>query len=514
MRHKIKWLFFISMAFVGCNDDLTEVNTPDVVSIPEVKATAGTADFSKYVALGDSFAAGFSDGALFINGQKNAYTSILAQQMAEAGGGAFKIPLMNDNIGGLLIGGTKIQNVRLYFEAGTSSPTPVAGSPTTEVLQKLSGAYNNMGVPGAKSYHLIAPNYGNLAGVSVGTANPYFARFASSSTTTVLGDAVAQTPTFFSLWIGGNDVLSYATSGGVTKTQDPTNGEEITPTATFQFAYNNLIAGLTANGTKGVVANLPAITTLPHFTTVPYNPLTAKLLGKNNVIEGIATITALNSQLYGPLKQALTAFGAGDRINLLSTTLANPLLIKDETLTNLSAQLTAAFTPTLGAATAAFYGSIFGQARQTKSSDLILLPTSSIIATAPTGIPAPLDKYGITYPLEDKHVLIPSEIDEIKTATIAYNTIIKTNADSKGLAFVDTNAFMSQLQRGIVIENLTISTTYVSGGTFSLDGIHPTPRGYALIANLFVDAINTKYGATLKKVSLTNYPILYPKEIK
>ena len=30
---------------------------------------------------------------------------------------------------------------------------------------------------------------------------------------------------------------------------------------------------LTANGAKGVVANVPYITDLPHFTTVPHNPV-------------------------------------------------------------------------------------------------------------------------------------------------------------------------------------------------------------------------------------------------
>ena len=80
------------------------------------------------------------------------------------------------------------------------------------------------------------------------------------------------------------------------------------------------------------MANLPYITTLPHFTTVPYNPLTAKSIGKDNEAVGLATIKLLNAQLYGPLKAALTAFGAGDRINLLSETAASPVLIKDETL--------------------------------------------------------------------------------------------------------------------------------------------------------------------------------------
>jgi hypothetical protein len=82
-----------------------------------------------------------------------------------------------------------------------------------------SGPYQNLGVPGAKSFHLGAAEYGNAAGVALGKANPYYVRFASSATSSVLQDAVSQSPTFFSLWIGNNDVLSYATNGGKGKDQ-------------------------------------------------------------------------------------------------------------------------------------------------------------------------------------------------------------------------------------------------------------------------------------------------------
>ena len=260
------------------------------------------------------------------------------------------------------------------------------------------------------------------------------------------------------------------------------------------------------------------------------NPLSTSVLGGGNVAVGQATVSALNAQLYGPLKQALTAFGAGDRINLLSTTVANPLLIKDESLTNLSAQLTAAFTPTftatmgstLGAQTAAFYGAVFGQARQATATDLVLLPTQSAIGAAPTAAnsglgvapPSPLNKFGITFPLQDTHVLIPSEVAEIKVATDAYNASIKAIADAKGLAFVDAKAIMDKLSTtGIASNNFTVKAEYVFGGAFSLDGVHPSPRGYALIANAFIDAINAKYSSTFKKVDLGNYRILFPASL-
>jgi lysophospholipase L1-like esterase len=484
----------------------------------EEPVSAGSANFTKYVALGDSFAAGYSDGALFVEAQKGAYPNILAQQFAEAGGGAFSTPLMGDNIGGLLLGGNVIAGQRLYFNG--SAPVAVSGAPTTNVATKVTGPFGNLGVPGAKSYHLVAAGYGNVAGVAAGLANPYYARFATSATSTVLADAVAQTPTFFSLWIGGNDVLGYATSGGIgvnqTGNMNPATygSNDITDPTVFASVYNSLVTGLTANSAKGVVANLPYVNTLPFFTTVPVSPLSPAALGAN--------LATLNAQLYGPLKQVLTAFGAGDRINLLSATAANPLLIRDESLTNLQAQLTAAFTPSLGAATAAFYGAVFGQARQTTSADLVLLTTQSAIGAAPTaansglGIapPAPLNSFGISYPLQDMHVLIPTEVAQIKVATDAYNVSIKAIADAKGLAFVDAKAIMDKLSTtGIVANNFTMTSTFVFGGSFSLDGVHPSPRGYALISNAFIDAINSKYSSTLKKVDLGKYRILFPASL-
>ena len=516
MIKNFKWLLLASLAFVACdNEDEVKI---DANSSDGKPLTAGSAVVTKYVALGDSYAAGYSDNALFSLGQEGSYANIIAKQFALAGGGEFKTPLMADNVGGLLLGGNVIAGPRLYFNG--SAPVSVSGKPSTEVTTKLTGTFNNLGVPGAKSYHLVASGYGNVAGVSGGLANPYFARFATSASTTVVADAVAQDPTFFSLWIGGNDILGYATSGGSGKNQtgnlDPKTyaSNDITDPNVFASAYSTIVNALTAKGAKGVVANLPYVTALPYFTTVPFNPLSNAVLGGGNVAVGQATVDALNTQLYGPLKQALTAFGAGDRINLMSTTTANPLLIRDESLANLSAQLTAAFTPSLGAATAAFYGQIFGQARQATKDDLVVLTTQSVIGTAPAGIPVPLNKFGITYPLQDKDVLTKDEILEVKTATDAYNATIKSVADAKGLAFVELKGVTDKLASGgIVYNGYNTTSTFVTGGMFSLDGVHPSPRGYAIIANLFTEAINTKYGSNFKSVNVGLYRILYPESL-
>ncbi|NBL63939.1 G-D-S-L family lipolytic protein [Flavobacterium sp. NST-5] len=505
MNKNFKWLYLVPLVLTACSSDDSETSIEEPVVI-----VSGEADFSKYIALGNSLTAGYSDNALYKRGQEQSYPKLLAEQFALAGGGEFSVPYTNDNTGGLLLGGNLIAQPRLFFNG--SGPASLPGTPTTDITNPVSGPVNNMGIPGAKLYHLVAPGYGSVAGVAAGTANPYYVRFASSASASVIQDAVAQNATFFTLWIGNNDILTYASSGGVgidqTGNTNPATyaNNDITDPGVFANVYNQLLQALTANGAKGVVANIPDITTIPFFTFIKYNQLTQA----NLTIGGANQVAALNTQLYGPLKQALTAFGSGDRIELLSATGNNPMLMVDKTLPNLSAQLTAALTMAgYPPSQAAFLGSVYGQARQTRPTDYILLSSSTEIGQNQTGVPTPFNIKGITYPLQDHNILIPSEVAMIQNAANQYNATIESLATQYNLAFVDAKAILSQVNTtGIPYEGYTLKSEFIFGGAFSLDGVHPTGRGYALLANKFIEAINTKYGSNLPLKKISNYDIL------
>ena len=480
---------------------VTSCKTDFETDVADIAVTSGEADFSKYVALGNSLTSGYRDGTVYLDGQLESYPAMIAEQMQKAGGGTFTQPLVPDNIGGF----ANIPGFRgkLTLQVVNGALTPVY-STAVSTLDRLTGTYNNMGVPGAKSFHLVTNGYGNMAGLASGTANPYFVRFASSSTASVLEDAMAQNPTFFSLWIGNNDVLSYATSGGVgTNQTGNTNprtysSNDITDPNVLAGSIKAVLEGMKSVGaTKGVIANIPNVTSIPFFTTVPYNAVPLDE----------AQATALNAQLVGRLKPVLTALGQGDRLKTLVVG-QNPLLIKDETLTDLSAQITAVLTRNgVSAAEAAFIGITYGQARHTTSEDLILLSTKPVIKSKVTGVSEQFNKLGITYPLEDKYVLTKSEVAQVQTATNAYNTQIKALAEAYGLAFVDANAKMVELGKnsGIQYNGVNYSTTFVTGGSFSLDGVHLTGKGYAVIANEFIKAINAKYKSNLRQVNPNNY---------
>lgn len=498
---KIFIIFTIILFTVSCqNEDYLVkprlVETPQASEIP-VTYTSGTADFSNYVAVGNSLTAGYSDGALFIEGQTNSFPNILATQFSLAGGGAFTQPLMNDNLGGLLLGGQQITSNRLIlsFASGSPSPVPVSGTPSTEVSNIKPGPYNNMGVPGAKSFHLLAPGYGNIAGVASGAANPFFARMASSPNATVIGDAVSENGSFFSLWIGANDILGFAASGGVGVDQTGNfdaatyGSNDITDPQVFMGVYNALLQNLTSTGAKGIVVNLPSITTIPYFTTVPYNaiPLDAATAATLN-----GAFAAYNGGLQFVVDNTpfLTQAEADKRmVHFVEG--QNPVLILDKDLTDLTG-LNPALT----------------NMRQATAEDLLVLTSRTFLGTTVGGNPQLIN--GVSVPLADKWVLTPQEQTAVSTARTAYNQTIENFATQYGLAFFDADALMQQmLTTGITENGITSTAVYATGGGFSLDGVHPSPRGYSIIANGMIDAINAKYGSNLPKVNVGNYKGLY-----
>ena len=499
MKNTIKFMIgLLAIGLVSCEPEFENAVTD------EGFYDAGDADFSNYVALGNSLTAGFADNALYMSGQQNSYPNIMAQQFGFVGGGDFTQPLTSDNLGGLLLGGVQISGNRLVLSAdenGNPFPAPLDGTPTTDVTTSATGPFNNMGVPGAKSFHLVTPGYGSVAGVANGTANPWFARFATSESSTVLADAVSLNPTFFSLWIGNNDILGYATSGGSGVDQagnlDPSTygGNDITDPNVFAAAYSAQVDALTANGAKGVLLNIPDVTSIPYFTTVPTRtiPLDA------------ATAGAVNAQfvLYNGALGQLVAGGfispeeaAIRQINFIEG--INYPIMTDVDLTDVTAIL-------IGAGLDPQTAALLGQLRQVKSDDLVVLLTASLIGTTPD--PSnPAGILGVSLPLPNSFVLSSTEQARVAAAGAAYNAIIEGLAAANELGYGDMKSALADVAaNGAFYNGGVLTSTLVTGGAFSLDGVHPSPRGYAFTANTIIDVINTTYNASVPKVDIGTY---------
>ena len=343
-------------------------------------------------------------------------------------------------------------------------------------------------------------------------ANPYFVRFASSPQASVLADALAQDPTFFSLWIGNNDVLGYATSGGTGVNQagnlNPATygSNDITDPQVFAQVYSQMVQALTANGAGGVLINIPDVTDIAFFNTVPNNALqldaqTAASL--TSYFGAVSQVFAGGLMAQGvPQEQAMALAaqyaitfneGANRFIIDVPVTQSNPLGFRQMTEDELI-QLQVDQS-----ALASGYGSVNLTAEVQQVLGLLMSG----------GTPTPEQAnilFGGVNGLDDADVLDSTEISEIQTATTSFNQTISAVANANGLAMVDANELLNNVaDGGLSYDGGTVTAAYATGGAFSLDGVHLTPRGYAIVANEIIDQINKTYNSTVPKVNVGQY---------
>jgi len=487
---KNRYIYLTVLAALGLTACEPEFDQ-ELEDTPITAQESGDADFSKYVAVGASITAGYADGAVYIDGQDSAFPKLIAEKMEAAGGGTFTTPFMADNIGGFAGVYDEDENLafnsRLVYNVATGAPELYTDSPANSITDFVTGYYSNMGIPGMKSFHSLFAGYGASAGVSVSPVltNPYFARIASSDDATVIGDAVAQDPTFFSLWLGGNDVLDYATTGGTGDLQDitteiaPEDGD-ITDTTYFAGVYSTALSSLTANGASGVLFNVPAVTDLPYFTTVGYNVIpmdAATAEATNTAYSGYNTAVA-----YAYSLGYIDADEYAARTISFSESTSNAVVIVDEDLTDLTA---------IDAAVLNY--------RQATEEDLLVLTAASVIGTLADATDA-TTVYGVGVPLGDEFVLTPEEQELISDATTSYNTTIAALAAADAnLMLFDANTLLTTLKdSGITSEGTTVTGDISLTGAFSLDGIHLNPRGNAVFANMVIEDINDYFGSTLQ----------------
>lgn len=507
-----------SVLMIGCEQEVAELTPPQ-----EIVGEPGTADFTVFVSLGNSLTAGFQAGALFTEGQNNSYPAIMANQFAMVSeNNSFDQPDINSvngynstlsNPGGGIIRGRLV----LFDADGTGPGTPVpapAGTPgmpapynTADLPAAFTGnksELNNFGVPGILLGQVLTPLTG---GPSSGNPayNALYARFATNpGTSTIIGDAIAKNPTFFSFWLGNNDVLGYATTGG-------SGAVALTDPAAFETQYAAAITQLLAVSAdiKGVVATIPDVTTIPFFTTVKYNAVT---LDQTKVDQLNPAFAGYNAALDGLKNPAFGgAFGTAAQLDARKITYAvgsNPILIADKNAQDLgdgfdALQGAGAITPAQRAALAPYE-----QVRQASSADIITLSAGSVLGTLVGGNPQLIN--GVTIPLADQYVLLPAEITAVKERTVAFNNIINDIvADNAArLALADINAKFTSVVtlETRMVDGIPVNATFAPpAGLFSPDGVHPNNRGSAYIARVFVEAINAKFGSTVPLPNIATY---------
>ncbi len=93
-------------------------------------------------------------------------------------------------------------------------------------------------------------------------------------------------------------------------------------------------------------------------------------------------------------------------------------------------------------------------------------------------------------------------IAHAQTAVLSYNEIIMQLSGEFSAVVVDDHGLFARIAKHGYTANGKHLTTRFLGGLFSLDGIHPTNTGYAILANEWIRTINRALGTGLTKVNV------------
>lgn len=216
----------------------------------ESESNLGDADFTSFVAIGNSLTAGVSDGALFKDAQKNSFPNLIAKMAGVDNN--FEQPIMGGN-------GFSFNENEGRFSLNLATFSIDILPAGTEENRNLNRAYNNLGIP------LIRANQLYTATTSVeADSNHFVDKILRGSGRTAIEEALSLNPTLITLWVGNNDVLESAALGFADENYIYTEPND------FANHLNNIVNELTNNTNAPIfIANIFDITDLPYFTSLP-----------------------------------------------------------------------------------------------------------------------------------------------------------------------------------------------------------------------------------------------------
>ena len=466
---------------------------------PELDNTAdpGNADFSVYLNLGGAGMAGFMNGALYRSGQESSVAAILHRQFQGTGQVVFQQAIINSETGynefiqeGPAISGRFVY--RFVSSADTPEITILEGTPV-EPYTADRNMVTDLAVPFLKTIDLSDPE--------LPSRNVYFNRFSSSpGTRTLLQQATGLNPTFFTLWLGMADVFNYARTGALADPLPEPGSVGFYDMVRAEDFENSLDIALeqllSDSNVKGVIANIPDLKDLPYFFLYHY-----KFMRLTNS----ALRTAQNT-LYAEFNDAVALH------NVIPDAELRPYIsLDDNGLAFLSPQAIVVLDTSL---TDAYYpdGRPLPKIRQLQAGEMVLM--SVPVKDMPSGL-------GWLDPLPPQYYLSIYQVSEIQARINAFNQIIlqAVNRYPGRLALADVKALYTRLapasrsnafnvpesDQPVLYNGVPVMFDLSLNSAISLDGLHPNPRGSALIANLFIEAMNRDFGATIPTVDINLY---------
>lgn len=432
----------LAFLLVGCT--LDDPNSPKSLKTP-----TGAQIFKNYVAIGNSLTAGFMDSGLLINGQMNSFPLLIAQAIGLKSDDFTQPYVAFPGIGSTDTGNPLLIAGVLHFDG--SSVVPVGTTDAAAVQGLLLAAaqpapYHNLGVPGALSADIL--NAYDAASSAGGV--PFFdfinraSLYGNTQEDVVVLETDGVTP----------KPITYETAS--TGWQAITKGPTL---ATVWIGNNGILGGATGG-----------------------NPSGANMV---NPVDFGANFSDLMQVLAGGLVER-TGFPA-------TIVVANIPGITD----------TAYFlTPTTFEAAA---GGAWPWGTDDADVALYTFPVLSWIADPAnqgTAIPSNYTLTGTEQGLVDGYV---TNYNAAITATVA--AINASGMATVGL--IDVNQVLNDLPAAqkthfmLLLPQMGNDVAMAAAATrFSLDGVHPNNKGYGVVANAFIDVINTLAGTEVAAIDV------------
>ncbi|MCS7074500.1 MAG: SGNH/GDSL hydrolase family protein, partial [Bacteroidia bacterium] len=408
----------------------------------EINFNTGRADLSKVVIIGGQYLSGWQHGAVSITGQQQSISGILARQFQLAGGGTISQAWLPDGKGigwnpnvtdAVFVSSFQLAqgyNCKGEFGYKVLRDTLRNNQINSYFLRTNQAVPQIVAVPLATTAEYFNPLLGN----PYPQGNPYYHRFASNpGTSTVAGDFQSLNGSFVIAMPGMENIYGFASRGGT--------GNPLIAATDFRSHIQQLFAPYISRGIKGLLITIPDPSTLPFYTTVPHDGL--------NLDSAKAEIfnTVWNS--YGD------TFHVGNNAFVAERYDFDP----DDPNSYLD-------------------GRVF---RVTKDEFVLLsIPLDSLRCETLWGVNG----------IPNRFVLDRKEIQDIRDAIQSYNQIIREFAQSHQWSVFDLHSYYANLKQGKKWNGVDLSSEFVSGGFFSLDGFTPTSRGNALLANEIIRVIN------------------------
>ncbi len=392
--------------------------------------------FLNIVFVGDSLTAGVQNIGLVKDQQETGYVAVLARQL----GISLTQPLIAPpGMPPVLV----VETPGLIPVLSVKSPGNLAYDVTHPQRLNPDKQPTNLAVPGFKVHDALTfkpttlnvppgppDQWGNLV---LGYPAPFL---NGGPSRTMIEQAVMQKPLVAMVWLGNNDALVPALVGGGKKPDGTPVGiaGAITPPADFEKDYKAILdklcgfKAITPDGTAGFCTSLTVVIT----ATIP----------------DLTTIP-----YFTPLNEVAQLFGVSTETLMSKTDLKTGDFVRRSALPVIQKILNGDKTASLASPC---------------DSPIYALPVSKVPC-----------------------VFSAADAAAVQTAVNAYNAAIARQSAAHHALVLDTYGFISRLHdQGYNIGSLRLTTSYL-GGLFSLDGIHPSATGYAVLANFMIDKLNT-----------------------